>query len=725
MTQPIQHKAELRFGEFEADLQTGELRRNGHRLRLREKSLQLLTILLERPGRVLTKEELQHRLWPDVQVDAEAGLTEAAYKLRQALGDSAKNPRYIETLPKRGYRFIATVEPAKDSLDGSESTAQSDQPVSKRELRVYQGLLALATLVCTALVFSFFGQELGERPVRQFTLRPLEKVRQDPSGRPTVSISPNGRFVAFVAGEQEELWVNDLEQGVLRAVEGVQRVRSPFWSPDSEFILFGTSATRPRSLQKVPAVGGPVTTICDYPRPDFYGGTVSKDREVVVYANGGAYQHLWQVPFDGGEPKEVFSSAEKDVFYGELAAGGVVSIGTTPYFLPSEAGERVLVFGVGLAESPAQRLVVFDMVSRHWEVLGPGHDPVYSRSGHLVFSDWRSPRSIWALPFSLKELRATGERFLVRGDAQTPTMSQSGTLCYLESIAHPNQLVWRSRTGTRLGSLGPGHRPEIAPDGLKVAYDLDGDIYVHDLPSDVKTNVTSDQAGNSRAVWHPDSKRLYFASSRGGTRNIWATELDRVGRDAELVFPSPDVKVPNDLTPDGKRLVYNHVAPGTPGLLLSYLERDDQASQWIPQTFLGGNSLESTLSPDGQYIAYQTPASGVQEVYVERFPEGGDQKLVSTNPGRAIQGHWRRDGKELFFISGTWGDVSMYAVPVARQPALNFGTPKRLFRCDPTYYDVSADGQRFLISEKPAEDPELTIHFVQNWYEEFRDRKPN
>ncbi|MEZ5396106.1 MAG: winged helix-turn-helix domain-containing protein [Bryobacterales bacterium] len=95
---------------FEADLSAGELRRNGHRLRMQEKPFQLLAILLEQPGQVVSKEDLQARLWPDVSVDADSGLNEAVYKLRQALDDSAQAPRYIETVPKRGYRFIAAVD---------------------------------------------------------------------------------------------------------------------------------------------------------------------------------------------------------------------------------------------------------------------------------------------------------------------------------------------------------------------------------------------------------------------------------------------------------------------------------------------------------------------------------------------------------------------------------------------------------------------------------------
>src|SRR6266852_6083080 len=111
MREPSASPQVVRFGPFEADLHAGELRRHGLRIKLQEQPFQILAMLLERPGNVVTREELQKKLWPtDTFVDFDHGLGSAINKLRQALGDSAENPRYIETLPKRGFRFIAVVE---------------------------------------------------------------------------------------------------------------------------------------------------------------------------------------------------------------------------------------------------------------------------------------------------------------------------------------------------------------------------------------------------------------------------------------------------------------------------------------------------------------------------------------------------------------------------------------------------------------------------------------
>src|SRR5271163_5069420 len=100
----------LRFGNFEVDLRTGELRKGGAKLKFGGQPFQVLSILLEQPGEVVTREELQKRLWPDTFVDVDHNLNTAINKIREALGDSAEKPRFVETLPRRGYRFIGELE---------------------------------------------------------------------------------------------------------------------------------------------------------------------------------------------------------------------------------------------------------------------------------------------------------------------------------------------------------------------------------------------------------------------------------------------------------------------------------------------------------------------------------------------------------------------------------------------------------------------------------------
>ena len=110
MDKAVSSPALVRFGTFEVDLRAGELRKAGVKLKLTGQPFQVLAILLEQPGEVVTRDELQKRLWPDTFVDVDHNLNTAINKIREVLGDSAESPRFVETLPRRGYRFIAPVE---------------------------------------------------------------------------------------------------------------------------------------------------------------------------------------------------------------------------------------------------------------------------------------------------------------------------------------------------------------------------------------------------------------------------------------------------------------------------------------------------------------------------------------------------------------------------------------------------------------------------------------
>src|SRR6266496_809023 len=155
----------VRFSLFEVDLQTGEIRKGGRKVNLQEQPFQVLATLLERPGELVTREELQEKLWPAETVDFDSGLNKAVKKLREALDDSADNPRFVQTLPRRGYRFIAPVERAGVSsvLAPSELPPAEDLAVeggSRRSL--YMPLtLAVALLVLAVLVAGLLGFNVG------------------------------------------------------------------------------------------------------------------------------------------------------------------------------------------------------------------------------------------------------------------------------------------------------------------------------------------------------------------------------------------------------------------------------------------------------------------------------------------------------------------------------------------------------------------------------------
>jgi DNA-binding winged helix-turn-helix (wHTH) protein len=247
----------FRFGVFEVDAATGELRKQGLRIRLQEQPAQLLLMLLNRAGEVVSREEIRCRLWsPDTFVDFDQSLGTALRKLRQALCDDAETPRYIETIPKQGFRFVTPVERISAAPQGAYTVlpvlASEPPPEVKREPQTTRGVRSLWWAVFTAgCVLSFFlGWLVHTRPTAPDEpsgqqLRPMRSSVLPPSNwsfeHSSFSISPDGTRLAFVAvgpDGKDKLWVRALSAPNAQQINGTDGALLPFWSPDSRRIGF-------------------------------------------------------------------------------------------------------------------------------------------------------------------------------------------------------------------------------------------------------------------------------------------------------------------------------------------------------------------------------------------------------------------------------------------------------------------------------------------------------
>jgi len=695
----------ISFGPFQADLAAGELRKAGRRVRLQEQPFQVLAALLERPGEAVTRDELRQRLWPDATfVDFDQGLNTAINKLRDALGDSAANPRFVETLPRRGYRFTYPLDAA---------TAASGSDWRKTAL---VALVAATAAAIVTLSFRDSESPRPEPPTRRWSFN-VRDLQFRVAGEAPVAISPNGRQIAYAT--KGSLWIRDLDSETSRRLEGTEGMGiygTPAWSPDSEFIAFHT----PERISKIAAAGGPPTTLCELTLKTHPWQRLSwsTDGSSIVFASGSAPRtRLFEVSAQGGAARLLLEDF-----------GGA----NTTSFLPTPS-RRVLLYSRGLYES---ELVVFSFDSGEQLALGRGALPHYSPSGHVVFQSGLLTRGLWALPFSAEGLRATGKAFPIVRDGRSPSVSNDGTLVYAENTAPRDQLILLDRGGKTLGPAGRPQpfisQPTFSPDGRRIAVkggeDETGyDIWIHEVDRPMKTRLTTHDGMDLMPVWSPSGERVAFSSDRAGRRNVHAKDVDS-DEEAQLLFAASAMgQWPMDWSPDGNHLALERT--GDAGAMdLWYLERNIEGD-YEAKPIRRNRFIEQSpaFSPDGRFVAFASDRSGRFEVYVCSFPRCTDVTQVSVNGGR--QPRWAKKQEGLYFVES---NDSMMEAAISTHPRVEVGAPRNLFTSPYLYvpgadgrswfYDVSDDGERFVVvepSESAGEGSPALVHVWQNWAAAF------
>ncbi len=304
MAEPVPSSCLVRFGTFEVDLQAGELRKSGVKLKLTGQPLQVLTILLERPGEVVTRGELQKRLWPDTFVDVDHNLNTAINKIREVLGDSAESPRFVETLPRRGYRFVAPVEGATVGKVPLEVNGGQLKQTSKRAQTLRLAILFGACVFVVGTGFFVYKQRQAPAPPKPPT---LTRVTFDEGLQIGVTWSPDGRYIAYSSdrGGKFDIWVQQLSGGdPVQITRGTGNNWQPDWSPDGKYIAY-RSEEGDGGLYIVPALGGAglerkIASFGYHPRwsPD-------SSRILLQTIEFGLSCQLYVVGLDGSTPRAV------------------------------------------------------------------------------------------------------------------------------------------------------------------------------------------------------------------------------------------------------------------------------------------------------------------------------------------------------------------------------------------------------------------------------------
>ncbi len=528
------------------------------------------------------------------------------------------------------------------------------------------------------------------------------------------ALSPDGTMLAF-AGRADgvpQLWVRSLNSRHPRLLPGTEGAYYPFWSPDSRSIAFFT-ATKPPSLKRIEVAGGPAVVLCGV-LPNVPGGAWGAGGTIVLGqpAGGG----LLRVSALGGEPT---------AFRPTLA-------GVHPHFLPG--GRRFvcvrdLKLGNATAATASLYLASIDSSEMPRKIGKGGAWPQYS-AGHLLFF---SDNRLLAQPFDAVRAELSGETFPVAdvpyrnflgGALTTFSASPDGLLVFPPADFLNNKLVWRDRRGKQLAETAPAAdyaSTRIAPDGNRVAFGRrDGgntDIWVEDLATKVLTRSTFDPGEEQHPVWSPDGSAMMYTSGAAGPLNLYRRSSGG-NANPERVTTSPSQQQALDWSTDGRFLLFSEVRVGTALLVLNTAGGE-------PLSFLGQakGAVGAQFNPGTpRWISYDFDDSGRREVYVQAFTPGQPASSVrwqiSAEGGKSAR--WRGDGKELFYL-GLDGKVMSVAVDGAggtfrsSTPVLLFHTAPPQMRTPDFQYDVSRDGQRFLLVE-PAEKPEsLTLTLVTKW----------
>src|ERR1700676_3569452 len=532
-----------------------------------------------------------------------------------------------------------------------------------------------------------------------------------------LALSPDGRMLAMVAYSAQAnnyaLWTYEVGGRRTSSLNGAQGASSPFWSPDGKFIGFFADG----KLKKVNVPGRQVQVLCD--APNRRGGTWNRDG-VIVFAPD-AQGGLSRVSSSGGSPVEM---SKPDPTRFETSH-------RCPVFLPD--GKHFLYLAANFAgqlENNAIFLGSLDSKERR-SLVSTSANAAYAEPGYLLYL---RDNTLVAQPFDRRRYVLTGEPHILSDEVlYFPTLDRavfsvsSGEVLVTQTGkgASLSQLTWFDRSGKPAGSVGlPASYDNVrlSPDGGRVAADQtdpDGrnvDIWIHEPARGVTTRLTFDSSLHQVPIWSPDGKQILFASIRMVGFSLYLKNADGSGSEEEVANLGVGLQDNAwDWSRDGKNVL---VRKGNELWDLSWPARIAKPllqAKWTVRS--------AQFSPDGRWMAYASNETGSMEIYVSPFPSANGKWQVSSAGGQ--ESRWRQDGKELFYLSA---EGKMMAVAVTAGASFEAGSPVALFPAHPRQpvsaadvfsYDVSDDGQRFLIATKVDETTAAPLSILLNWASEM------
>ncbi len=708
-----------RFDQFEVDLSSKELRKWGVRVPMQEQPFQLLRLLLEAEGKIVTREQLRNALWSaDTFVDFEHSVNVAIGKLRHALGDSPDDPKFIETLQKRGYRFIVPVEwvPETSDREGLHIVVPADRSESEpAELQAHPvklpwKLTAAVAVVALAVLASLIGLSdensyLSRTRLGVFARRAVfgysattqptvteRRLTANPEDAPVTSavISPDGKYLAYT--DKTGFYLKQVDNGETHPVllpKGFEPLAES-WFPDSIHMVvsWGQDAEELPSIWEISVLGGSPRKLADagtFPR-------VSPDGSTIAYlsGNGGfGVNEIWLIQADGERARRILGGTEAEARVGFSAVawnpdGRRVAYVRTTYH-PYDAEET----GIEIADTSGGKI---DAVV---SIPGLGQGLGWTSHNHLLYAlhepaPNQDDFNLWRMQFDSRYAPSMGPAIRLtsgRGLAADLSVTRDGKLVALRRKQYQGAVY--------LANITEGGRRFTAP-----------------------RRMTMDERGAQPYSWTPDSRAVIFTSNRDGPRRIFKQAIDST--QPELLVGGNETLSISRLSPDSKELLYlamanpgqssqnvrimrMPLAGGPPRLVLEAPWIVNQQCARLPSTLciyspgeprqvrfftfdpvtgLGAEIVAArikdcavcgnwSLSPDGKYLArWVLGLNNAPAIRIFSIANGSERTIVMRHWPETDGGDWAADSKSLWvgvFSShiawsreyGTWGILNV------------------------------------------------------------------
>ncbi len=564
-------------------------------------------------------------------------------------------------------------------------------------------------------------------PAKRFVigLPPADRITSN-----GLALSPDGKALVYVGNRGgalqlfRRLLTNQLDAVPIPGTEGAQ---GPFFSPDGRWVGFFAED----KLKKVALLDGHAVTLCEIPRGVWRASWSVDDTIVFSSPDSG----LLRVPAVGGVPQPLIK--------GDFGRSGSVR---WPDTLP---GGKAVLFTVFPGTLQEAHVAVANLETGRQAILLKGTQPHYVQTGHIVFARPHSEGDrggvLWAVPFDAERLELTGTPAPLLEDIQVNgtglanyATAIDGPLVYLSGApARQVSLVWVDRSGAAEPIRVPARaytQPQLSPDGRQLTVTIQGlrdEIWVFNLASGTSRRLTF-QGSNHASFWTPDASRIVFRSTRDGRSNLfwkpadpWNAGLSLAAGAEEQITNSEHFGGVSSVSSEGKLAFYseNHPTNGH-DIWVVALEGERKPTLFLQTRF---DELVPRISPDGRWVAYVSNESGRYEVYVRPFPTDGGKWQISTEGG--VEPLWARGGRELFYRNGD----KVMALDITTESSFQAGVPRLVFEGSyvrhggppEVNFDVTSDGQRFLMLKATEQQPQSEIRVVLNWFEELKEQVPS